>query len=124
MLVKGHRDLDVYRRSFDAAMLLFELSQSFPKEERYSLTDQMRRSSRSVTSQIAEAWQKRAYEASFQAKLRDACAEAAETQTWIDYSVACGYLPSEQGAELDETYEGILRSLRGMIMHSSKWTGL
>jgi len=82
-LVRTHRDLEVYRLAFDAAMEVFEVSKTFPKEERYSLTDQMRRSSRSVCSNLAEAWRKRRYEAAFVLKLNDSEAEAAETQTWL-----------------------------------------
>ena len=102
-------------------MKVFELSKQFPKEERYSLTDQVRRSSRSVSSQIAEAWHKRAYEAAFVSKLRDSCAEAAETQTWLDYAVACKYADSANAVELNLDYEALLRSLRGMIHNSEKW---
>jgi four helix bundle protein len=102
-------------------MQVFELSKSFPKEERYALTDQMRRSSRSVSAQIAEAWQKRAYEAALVSKLRDACAEAAETQTWLDYAVACGYLDSEAAQSQNSAYESILRTLHSMIRNSEKW---
>ena len=86
-LIKTHRDLVVYRASFDLAMRIFEESKSFPKEERYSLTDQVRRSSRSVCANLAEAWRKRRYEASFISKLSDAEAEAAETQVW--WSLPC-----------------------------------
>ncbi|HEX8196634.1 MAG TPA: four helix bundle protein [Pyrinomonadaceae bacterium] len=78
-----HQDLDVYRKAFDASMQIFELSKDFPKEETYSLTDQVRRSSRSVCANIAEAWRKRRYQAAFISKLNDCEAEAAETQTWL-----------------------------------------
>ncbi len=81
--VTTHRDLDVYRKAFDAAMQIFELSRSFPMEERYSLTDQVRRSSRSVCANLAEAWRKRRYEAAFICKLSDSESEAAETQVWL-----------------------------------------
>jgi four helix bundle protein len=80
-IAQKHTDLEVFRRAFAGAMRIFELSKSFPREERYSLTDQMRRSSRSVSTNIAEAWRKRRYEAAFAAELNDAEAEAAETQT-------------------------------------------
>ena len=95
-----HQDLEVYKKAFDAAMEIFELSKSFPKEETYSLTDQIRRSSRSVCANIAEAWRKRRYEAAFIAKLSDAEGEAAETQTWLQFSVKCGYLEAETGRRL------------------------
>jgi four helix bundle protein len=81
--IQNHQDLLVYRKAFDAAMSIFELSKTFPKEETYSLTDQIRRSSRSVCSNLAEAWRKRRYEAAFISKLSDAEGEAAETQVWL-----------------------------------------
>jgi four helix bundle protein len=92
-----HQDLEVYGRAFDAAMEIFELSQRFPKHEVYSLTDQMRRSSRSVCANLAEAWRKRRYTATFISKLSDAEAEAAETQVWLHFAVHCGYLDRETG---------------------------
>lgn len=85
--VRSHQDLEVYQLAFEAAMKIFELSKRFPVEERYSLIDQMRRSSRSVCANLAEAWRKRRYEAAFIAKLSDSEAEAAETQTWIHFAV-------------------------------------
>src|SRR5438046_1572709 len=90
--VRSHQDLEVYRRGFAAAMRIFRLSAHFPKEETYSLTDQIRRSSRSVCSNLAEAWRKRRYEAAFVAKLSDSDSEAAETQVWLEFAVECGYL--------------------------------
>ncbi|MEH1976409.1 MAG: four helix bundle protein [Nostoc sp.] len=98
--IKNHQDLKVYQMAFDAAMKIFELSKKFPVEERYSLTDQIRRSSRSVCANLAEAWRKRRYEAAFVAKLNDSEAEAAETQTWIEFAVKCNYLDVELGREL------------------------
>src|SRR5919108_1374395 len=89
--IQSHRDLDVYRKAFDTAMNIFELSKSFPKEETYSLTDQIRRASRSVCANLAEAWRKRRYEAAFISKLSDVEAEVAETQVWIEFAVKCGY---------------------------------
>lgn len=86
-----HQDLVVYKKAIEAAMKIFELSKSFPKEETYSLTDQIRRASRSVPANIAEAWRKRRYKAAFIAKLNDAEGEAAETQTWLEISVRSGY---------------------------------
>src|ERR1041385_1661316 len=103
-------------------MELYSLSKAFPREETYSLTDQIRRSSRSVTANTAEAWRKRRYEAAFIAKLSDAEGEAAETQVWIEYAVACGYLQAETGNGLIEAYDSILRTLVGMIVHSETWT--
>jgi len=116
-----HRDLEVHKRSFDSAMEIFELSKRFPKEEVYSLTDQIRRSSRSVCTNLAEAWRKRRYEGAFKSKLNDVEAEAAETQTWLEFAVACGYLESRLGSSLQTTYDGILATLVGMINHSDTW---
>ena len=93
--IKSHLDLDVYKLAFESAMHIFELSKQFPKEETYSLTDQIRRSSRSMCANIAEGWRKRRYEAAFVSKLSDVEAEAAETQTWLDFASACGYLPED-----------------------------
>src|SRR6056297_1784491 len=90
--IRSHRELDVYKLSFNAAMKLFEISKGFPREEQYSLTDQIRRSSRSVSANITEAFRKRKYIKSFVAKLSDAEAEAAETQTWLDFALKCGYI--------------------------------
>ena len=89
MALRRHTELDVYNRAFSVAMRVFELSKNFPKEERYSLTDQIRRSSRSVCANIAEGWRKRRYEAAFVAKLNDSEAEAAETQVWLQFGVEC-----------------------------------
>ena len=95
--IVSHTDLAVYRRAFDTSMKIFEATRSFPPEERYSLTDQIRRSSRSVSTNVAEAWRKRRYEAAFISKLSDSEAEAAETQVWLEYAVKCGYLRRELG---------------------------
>ncbi len=119
--IKSHRDLDTFRRAFDAAMLIFRLSRSFPKEETYSLTDQIRRSSRSVCANLAEAWRKRRYEAAFISKLNDCEAEAAETQVWLEFAVQCEYLDKEKARELYATYEDILRILVHMINHTEDW---
>ena len=119
--VKVHTDLDVYQRAFDAAMRIFELSRAFPKEETYSLTDQIRRSSRSVCSNIAEGWRKRRYEKAFISKLSDAEGEAAETQVWLQFSVKCTYLDTTVGRELYQEYDGILATLVGMINHPETW---
>ncbi|MBN8598300.1 MAG: four helix bundle protein [Planctomycetes bacterium] len=102
-------------------MRIFELTKTFPKEEMYSLTSQIRRSSRSVTTSVTEAWRKRRYEPAFISKLNDAETEAAETQDWIQYAVRCGYLQRKDGVELFRRYEGILKTLVGMITHSDSW---
>jgi len=105
------RDLDVYKLAFDAAMEIFEISKSFPKEERYSLTDQVRRSSRSVCTNLAECWRKRRYKAVFVNKLSDAAQEAAETQTWLEFALKCSYINSVVFEKLDEQYEHIFAML-------------
>jgi four helix bundle protein len=121
-VVRVHQDLEVYRRAFDVAMEIFELSKGFPKHEVYSLTDQIRRSSRSVCANLAEAWRKRRYRAAFVSKLSDAEAEAAETQVWLQFAVRCGYLERGIAGTLYQNYNGILASLSGMIMHADAWT--
>jgi four helix bundle protein len=128
-LVKKHQDLVIYQMAFDAAMRIFELSKQFPYEERFSLTDQVRRSSRSVCANMAEAWRKRRYQAAFIAKLSDceavlkdtASHKAAETQTWIEFAVKCNYLDVEVGRELYGKYNQILSGLVTMSKSSSSW---
>jgi four helix bundle protein len=119
--IRNHRDLEVYKRAFDAAMTIFQLSKCFPAEERYSLTDQIRRSSRSVCANLAEAWRKRRYEAAFISKLSDAEGEAAETQVWIEFAVKCGYVPRNQAETLYRTYNAAIGTLVGMINHPETW---
>ncbi|MEA2709417.1 MAG: hypothetical protein QOF78_2018 [Phycisphaerales bacterium] len=119
--IRTHYELEVYRNAFAAAMELFEASKSFPKEETYSLTDQVRRSSRSVCANLAEAWRKRRYEAAFISKLSDAEAEAAETQVWLEFAVKCGYLDRERAKVLFETYDRVLATIVGMITHPQTW---
>lgn len=119
--IVSHRDLEVFQKAFAAAMRIFELSKSFPKEETYSLTDQIRRSSRSVASNLAEAWRKRRYEAAFISKLSDSEGEAAETQVWIEFAVACGYISSDVGNHLYQAYDEVLATLVGMINHPETW---
>ncbi len=119
--IRSHRDLEVYKRAFAAAMRIFRASKTFPPEERYSLTDQIRRSSRSVCTNIAEAWRKRRYPAAFIAKLSDAEGEAAETQVWLEFSVKCGYMNRDEAAELYSEYEQIIRMLVDMINHPESW---
>ena len=120
--VVSHRDLEVYNRAFECAMELFEHSRRFPKEETYSLTDQVRRSSRSVCANLAEAWRKRRYQAAFISKLSDAEAEAAETQVWIEFAVKCQYLDRKIALQLFRQYELIVATIVGMINHPETWT--
>jgi four helix bundle protein len=120
-VIRRHQELEVYQLAFAAAMQIFELSKRFPVEERFALTDQIRRSSRSVCANLAEAWRKRRYEAAFVAKLSDAEAEAAETQTWIDFAIHSGYLHAPTGKALHQTYDQILGKLVNLITHPNKW---
>lgn len=120
-IVRHFRELRVYREAFDAAMRIFELSKSWPQEERYSLTDQIRRSSRSVCEQIAEAWRKRRYLAHFRSKLTDADSEAAETQSWLEFALRCGYLSQLDFDELDSIYEKVSGGLVSMMADADKW---
>src|SRR5689334_10919103 len=108
---RTHRDLDVYQKSFQTGTHIFEVSKSFPREETYSLTDQIRRSSRSVCANLAEAWRKRRYERSFVSKLSDAESEAAETQVWIEFAVQYGYIQRDEGLVLYQSYADILGKL-------------
>ncbi len=119
--IRTHRELEVYQKAFDAAMHIFELSKSFPKEETYSLTDQIRRSSRSVCANLAEAWRKRRYEKAFVSKLSDSESEAAETQVWLEFAVQCGYMRRDDAKALYQTYNTTLGTLVGMINHSETW---
>jgi len=105
------QELDVYKLAFDVAMQIFELSKNFPADERYSLTDQIRRSSRSICSNLAEAWRKRRYTAVFLNKLSDAAQEAAETQTWLQFACACSYIQHDMLKNLNEQYEHIFAML-------------
>ena len=119
--IKTHEDLEVYQVAFQAAMRIFEVSKLFPMEERYSLTDQIRRSSRSVCANLAEAWRKRRYQAAFIAKLNDVEAEAAETQVWLKFAVRCNYLDTATAQELYSSYNQVLGSLVKMITDPKHW---
>jgi four helix bundle protein len=119
--VRRHTDLEVYKTAFKASMQIFKVTKNFPKEERYSLTDQVRRSSRSVCANLAEAWRMRRYEASFVSKLSYSEAEAAETQTWIQFAVECDYLSREVAMRLYREYDEILKMLVHMINHAPAW---
>jgi four helix bundle protein len=116
-----HKELRVYQQAFDAAMAIFDLTTTFPAEERYALSDQIRRSSRSICANLAEAWRKRRYEAAFLGKLSDCEAEAAETQTWLDFAINCNYISPEKGEELYTTYNQVLAGLVSMIRNPSPW---
>ena len=120
-MLRGHRDLKVYQLAYKLAMEIFNESKAFPKEERYSLTDQIRRSSRSVATNIAEAFRKRRYPNMFINKLSDSDAEASETQVWLDFSLDCRYLPHKHHKQLTEGYEEVGRMLGSMMANPEKF---
>ncbi len=119
--ILSHHQLQVYQKAFDVAMRIFELSKTFPKEETFSLTDQIRRASRSVCANIAEAWRKRRYAKAFISKLSDAESEAAETQVWLEFAVGCGYMARETARVLCVACEEVLRMLFTMSNHPEQW---
>ena len=119
--VGSFRDLIVFQKAYKLAMEIFEISKSFPKEEKYSLTDQIRRSSRSVTACIAESWAKRRYEKSFVNKLTDSLGEEYETEVWLDYSKDCKYIQKETQERVLSEYDEVRKMLISMINHPEKW---
>jgi len=119
--IRHFRELRVYQNAMNAAMEIFIMTKAFPAEEKYSMVDQMRRSSRSVCANLAEAWRKRRYRAAFIAKLSDAESEACETQVWIEFAIRCGYIKQETSNRLDESYNQIIGQLVKMIMEADKW---
>jgi four helix bundle protein len=121
MDMQGFRDLKVYQLAYKLALEIFEESKSFPKDERYSLTDQIRRSSRSIAANIAEGFRKRQYPKMFLSKLADADGETAETQVWLDFARDCGYLAPERHAVLLKGYEEVGRMLGGMMSNPEKF---
>ncbi len=119
--VKSYRDLRVYRSAFDVAMEIFEITRGFPPEERYSLSDQIRRSSRSVCQSIGESWRKRRYPKHFVSKLSDAETEAEETRVWLEFALACDYISQQQFDRLDDRYDHIISQLVLMANAPEKW---
>ena len=119
--IATNKDLRVYQASFQAAMAIYQLSKSFPSEEKFSLTDQIRRSSRSVCANLAEAFRKRRYPKNFVSKLSDCEAEAAETHVWLDFALACDYVTIEEYEKLYKEYDMILGMLVRMIVEPEKW---
>jgi four helix bundle protein len=119
--IESYRELDVFQMAMDASMEIFRLTKGFPKEERYSLTDQIRRSSRSVCANLGEAWRRRRYEKSFILRLNDAESEAEETRVWLEYSERCEYLQSDAVRALDDKYNRILGKLVRMINRPGVW---
>jgi len=119
--IRTYKDLRVYQNALESAMKIFEITSSFPVEERYSLVDQIRRSSRSVCANLAEAWRKRRYKAAFVAKLSDAESEAAETQVWIEFAARCNYMNLSSSSELESAYDQIIGQIVKMIDEAHKW---
>ncbi len=120
----GFRDLKVYQLAYQLAMEIFHESKSFPVEEKYSLTDQIRRASRSVAANIAEGYRKKRYPKMFVSKMIDADGEATETQVWLDFAKDCGFLSSQKRAKLMSGYEEVVRMLGGMILKPERFSGI
>jgi four helix bundle protein len=119
--VNSFRDLIVYQKAYKLAMEIFEISKGFPKEEKYSLTDQMRRSSRSVTSNLAEAWARKKYPKAFVNKLTDSLGEEYETEVWLDYSRDCSYITISSHSNFINRYDEVRKMLISMLTHPEKW---
>jgi four helix bundle protein len=119
--VNSFRDLIVYQKAYKLAMEIFEISKGFPKEEKYSLTDQMRRSSRSVTSNLAEAWARKKYPKAFVNKLTDSLGEEYETEVWLDYSRDCNYITISSHSNFMNLYDEVRKMLISMLTHPEKW---
>ena len=120
--IRSYRELRVYQNAFEATMLVFEITKAFPPEEKYSMVDQVRRSSRSVCANIAEAWRKRKYPAHFVSKLSDSAGEADETRVWLELAVGCKYINKSTFDDIDTRYDLILGQLVKMMAEPEKWT--
>jgi len=118
-IIRSFRELNVYQRGRVEARRVFELTKTFPQEEKFSLTEQIRRSSRAVNSMVAEAWAHRRYPAAFVSKLTDALGEATETQSWPDDALDCEYILPSQHRELDAAWQSIGASINKMIERSN-----
>jgi len=119
--IRDFRELRVYQDAMEAAMDVFRITKTFPSEEKYSLVDQIRRSSRSVCANLAEAWRKRRYKAAFIAKMSDSESEAAETLVWLELAHRCGYLNDNKKENLEDRYDLILGRLVHMIHNANDW---
>lgn len=119
--INSFRDLIVYQKAYKLAMEIFEITKAFPKDEKYSLTDQIRRSSRSVTSNIGEAWAKKIYLKNFVSKLSDSLAEEYETEVWLDYSRDCGYIDEARHKRFIEDYDEVRKMLISMMTNPEKF---
>jgi len=120
---RGYRDLKVFQLAYQLALDILEVTKLFPKDEKYALTDQIRRSSRSIPANLAEAWKKRRYEKAFVSKLVDCAGEAGETEVWLNFSKDFGYLGEDRYQELMDKYDEINRMLYGMADKAYKFTG-
>ena len=120
-IINGFRDLIVYRKAFKLSMDIFEITKSFPKEEKFSLIDQIRRSSRSVTANIAESWARKKYVKHFVSKLTDSLGEEYETENWLDYSLACNYVDKQTYDKLMNGYDEVRKMLISMINSPEKF---
>ena len=119
--ITSYRDLRVFQNAMKAAMKIFQLTENFPPEEKYSMTDQLRRSSRSVCSNITRAWRKRRFKTPFIAKLNDSEGEACETQVWVEFARQCKYLDEDACKDLDSAYDQIMGQLVKMMNQPEKW---
>ncbi len=124
MRAADYKELRVYKLAFESAMEIYELSRKWPSEEKFSLTDQIRRSSRSVCANIAAAWRKRRYPAAFVSKLSDSDEEAGETEVHLDFALRCGYLPPNKHSKLHDKYDHICRQLTKMMADAPSWCGI
>ncbi len=121
MVINTYKELRVYQNAMGGCMDIFEATRSFPEPERFALVDQVRRSSRSVCANLAEAWRRRRYKGAFIAKLSDSESEASETQVWIEIARRCGYLNPERASKLDAMYEQVTAQIVRMIQEPEKW---
>jgi len=120
--IRSYRELRVYQSAMSAAMEIFEMTKGFPAEDKYSMVDQMRRSSRSVCANLAEAWRKRRYQAHFISKLSDCESESEETRVWLEFAFKCKYINEQTFTELDSNYDLIIGQLVKMLSEPEKWT--
>lgn len=122
VIAKSHRELRVYQLAFESATQIHQVTKKFPAEEKYSLTDQIRRSSRSVCANIAEAWRRRKYPKNFVSKLTDSDTEATETSVWLDFALYFGYISDREHKTLSDHYNHICSQLSIMMSQPNKWT--
>jgi four helix bundle protein len=120
--ITSHRDLEIYRRAFEAAMAVFDLTRNLPQEEAYSMVDPLRRASRSVCANLASAWRRRHFRATCMSKLFKVQSSAAETQVWIEFAVRCQYLTVEKGRELYATYKNVLKAVDAILNKPDAWS--